>query len=185
MNSELASTVHADFSPRAAAILDDGIGNIDTHFAAFARHQHLSGLRVRGLYMRHIDGAASCKGDMVLVDIATQDEYPVSQPLGQGSSACRADTQGFASASRVLRDALGQKPDLVICNRFGGLESENGGFAAELLDIMASDIPLLTIVSPARLAAWQRFSGQTMVLTTEPTHWKSWLDAVLRLRSSG
>lgn len=171
-----------DFSPLAAAILDDGSGDIDTRLMNFAIQQQQAGLRVRGLTMRRSAGAAGCKADMVLVDIATQDEYLVSQPLGQGSSACRADTQGFARASEVLRDALIQTPDLVICNRFGGLESEGGGFAAELLDIMASGIPLLTMVSPARLNAWLRFSGQATVLSAAPADWQIWLDATLRQR---
>jgi len=179
MNPELASTHDADASPCAAAILDDGSGDIDTRFSAFAHQQCQAGLRVRGLTMRRSAGASGCKADRVLVDIATRDEYLVSQPLGQGSSACRADTQGFARASRVLRDALGQAPDLVICNRFGGLESEGGGFAAELLDIMASGIPLLTVVSPARLAAWLRFSGQAPVLAADPAVWQNWLNAAL------
>ncbi|HEY8907263.1 MAG TPA: DUF2478 domain-containing protein [Rhodoferax sp.] len=171
-----------DFSPLAAAILDDGSGDIDIRLMTFAIQQQQAGLRVRGLIMRRSTGAGGCKADMVLVDIATGDEYLVSQPLGQGSSACRADTQGFARASQVLRDALVHAPDLVICNRFGGLESEGGGFAAELLDVMASGIPVLTVVSPARLAAWQRFSGQAMVLSAESTHWQSWLDGALLLR---
>jgi nucleoside-triphosphatase THEP1 len=182
MQTQSDFTDSPDFSPLAAAILDDGSGDSDTRLMTFAIKQQQAGLRVRGLYMRRCAGASGCKADMVLVDIATQDEYLVSQPLGQGSSACRADTQGFASASQVLRDALVHAPDLVICNRFGGLESEGGGFAAELLDIMASGIPLLTVVSPARLDAWRHFSGQAAVLSSEPTHWQSWLDGVLRLQ---
>ena len=171
-----------DFTPLAAAILDDGSLDNDARLLAFALRQQQAGLRVRGLTMRRSAGAAGCKADMVLVDLATGDEYLVSQPLGLGASACRADTQGFARASRVLRDALSQAPDLVICNRFGGLESEGEGFAAELLDIMASGIPLLTMVSPVRLDAWLRFSGQATVLTEVPANWQSWLDATLLQR---
>jgi nucleoside-triphosphatase THEP1 len=182
MQTQSDFTDSPDFSPLAAAILDDGSGDSDTRLMTFAIKQQQAGLRVRGLYMRRCAGASGCKADMVLVDIATQDEYLVSQPLGQGSSACRADTQGFASASQVLRDALVHAPDLVICNRFGGLESEGGGFAAELLDIMASGMPLLTMVSPARLDAWLRFSGQATVLTATPANWQIWLDATLRQR---
>jgi hypothetical protein len=168
--------------PGAAAILDDGRSDIDTRLAAFAQQQYQSGVRVRGLCMQRRTAASGCKADRVLVDIATGDTYLVSQPLGQGSSACNSDPQGFARASQVLRDALSQAPDLVICNRFGGLESEGGGFAAELLDIMANGIPLLTVVSPARVSAWQRFSGQAPVLAADGTAWQCWLDAALQLR---
>jgi nucleoside-triphosphatase THEP1 len=182
MQTQSELTDSPDFSPLAAAILDDGSADSDNRLMEFAIQQQQAGLRVRGLTMRRCAGAAGCKANMVLVDIATGDEYLVSQPLGLGSSACRADTQGFARASQVLRDALLREPDLVICNRFGGLESEGKGFAAELLDIMASGIPLLTLVSPARLDAWLRFSGQASVLTAAPADWQSWLDATLGRR---
>jgi len=179
MNFKQTSADKTALTPSAAAILDDGSGDIDTRFAAFAEQQCQAGWRVRGLYMRRRPGATGCQADRVLVDIATGDEYLVTQPLGPGSSACRADTQGFARASRVLRDALVQAPDLVICNRFGGLECEGGGFAAELLDIMASGIALLTIVSPLRQQAWRRFSGHAPVLTVQPADWQIWLDKAL------
>ena len=182
MQTQRDLTDSPDFSPLAAAILDDGSGDIDIRLMTFAIQQQQAGLRVRGLTMRRSTDAGGCKANMVLVDIATGDEYLVSQPLGQGSSACRADTQGFARASQVLRDALVHAADLVICNRFGGLESEGGGFAAELLDIMASGVPLLTMVSPARLDIWLRFSGQATVLTAAPADWQIWLDATLRQR---
>lgn len=171
--------------PCAAAILDDGSSDIDSRFAAFAQQQCQNGVRVRGMYMQRRPTASGCKADRVLVDIATGDTYLVSQPLGPGSGACNSDPQGFARASQVLRDALNQAPDLVICNRFGGLESEDGGFAAELLDIMASGIPLLTVVSPARVSAWQRFSGQAPVLAADGAAWQCWLDAALQLRRNG
>jgi len=183
MQTQPDLTDSLDFSPlAAAAILDDGSSDCDIRLMDFAIRQQQAGLHVRGLTMRRGAGAAGCKADMVLVDIATGDEYLVSQPLGLGSSACRADTQGFARASQVLRDALVHAPDLVVCNRFGGLESEGEGFAAELLDIMASGIPLLTMVSPARLDAWLRFSGQARVLTATPADWQIWLDATLGKR---
>jgi len=182
MNAQKDVTETPVCSPCAAAILDDGSSDIDTRLAAFAQQQYQSGVRVRGLYMQRRPAASGCKADRVLVDIATGDTYLVSQPLGSGSAACNSDPQGFARASQVLRDALSQAPDLVICNRFGGLESESGGFAAELLDIMASGIPLLTVVSPARVSAWQRFSGQAPVLTADGTAWQCWLDAALHLR---
>jgi len=182
MNAQKDFTETSVCLPCAAAILDDGSSDIDARLAAFAQQQCKSSVRVRGLYMQRRPAASGCKADRVLVDIATGDTYLVSQPLGPGSVACNSDPQGFARASQVLRDALRQTPDLVICNRFGGLESEGGGFAAELLGIMASGIPLLTVVSPARVCAWQRFSGQASLLVADGAAWQCWLDAALNLR---
>lgn len=163
----------------AAAILDDGSVDVDALLASVACAQRRDGRRVRGVVMTHPDGQGGCAGAMVLVDVDTLQEYLVSQPMGSGSTSCRADPQGFARASRVLRDALGQSPDLVVSNRFGGLEAEGGGFAAELLELMARGVPLLTVVAARHRAAWERFSGGAAVLPASAEAVSAWLARVL------
>lgn len=161
-----------------AAIHNDGHGEVDTGLARFAREQRALGKRVLGLVMASRAADESCRAAMVLTDIDTGDEYLVSQPLGSGSDACAADPQGFARASRVLRDALHRAPDLVICNRFGSLEAEKGGFVAELLALMAQGTPVLTVVSTRHLPAWRRFVGEVPLLPNEPAAWAAWFAAV-------
>lgn len=173
-----------DLLPLAAAVLHDGRGDIDAQLAAFAEQQRQAGRRVRGVVMTYPDGGIACRGAMVLRDIETGDEYLVSQPLGPDSTACRADPQGFARASAVFRAALVENPDLVLSNRFGGLESEGGGFAAELLELMAQGVPVLTAVAERHLAAWHHFSGDAPVLPAQPEAWASWLDEALRWRDA-
>lgn len=166
-------------SVRAAAILDDGQVDVDALLTAIADQQRHAGRRVRGLLMLPSNEPGSCATAMVLKDIASGDEYLVSQPLGSGSSACRADPQGFARASRVLRNALDQSPDLVISNRFGGLEAEGGGFTAELLELMAHDIPVLTVVAARRAPVWQQFTGGAPLLPAQAEAITAWLDRTL------
>jgi hypothetical protein len=165
-----------------AAILDDGRADADALLAQAARAARASGRRVRGLLMTYAGARNDCAADMVLVDVDTLDEYLVSQPAGAGAGACRADPQGFARASRVLRDARAQAPDLVVCNRFGGMEAGGEGFTAELLELMAEGVPLLTVVSPRHRDAWGRFTGGAAVLPAEPGTVREWLDAVLATR---
>ncbi len=167
-----------------AAILDDGRADADALLAGAASAARASGRRVRGLLMTYAGERNDCAADMVLVDVDTRDEYLVSQPLGGGSGACRADPQGFARASRVLRDARGQSPDLVVCNRFGGMEAGGAGFTAELLELMAEGVPLLTVVSPRHRDAWDRFTGGATVLPAEAGAVREWLDAVLAARAA-
>jgi hypothetical protein len=166
----------------AAAILDDGTVDVDALFASIVQQQRQAGRRVRGLVMTHPDGEAGCAGAMVLVDVETHEEYLVSQSLGSGSSSCRADTQGFARASQVLRDALHAGPELVVCNRFGGLEAEGGGFAAELLELMAQGVPLLTVVAARHVDAWERFTGAACVLPAQASAVAAWIDRTLACR---
>jgi len=171
-----------DEQATVAAIRHDGRTDIDDLLVAFAEQQRLAGRRVLGLVMKHRDRGEGCRAAMVLTDIDTGDEYPVSQELGSGSTSCSADPQGFARASRVLRDALDRKPDLVVCNRFGSLEAANGGFVAELLALLEQGIPVLTVVAPAHFDAWQRFIGGAPQLPVDPDAWTAWLDAVLLRR---
>ncbi|WP_164886862.1 DUF2478 domain-containing protein [Piscinibacter defluvii] len=164
---------------RAAAVLDDGSADVDALLADCAARQRRAGRRVRGLVMTWPDGDREACGAMVLVDLDTREEYLVSQALGRASAACRADPQGFARASEVLRRAGGEAPDLVVCNRFGGMEAHGEGFSAELLDLMSADIPLLTVVSPRWAPAWTEFTGGAPLLPARPEAIEGWIEATL------
>lgn len=178
MNQDLAP----DEQATVAAIGHDGRVDIDDLLVAFADQQRRAGRKVLGLVMKHRDRGEGCKAAMVLTDIDTGEEYLVSQALGSESASCSADPQGFARASRVLRDALDRSPDLVVCNRFGSLEATNGGFVAELLALLERGIPVLTVVAPAHVDAWRRFVGEAPLLPNDPVAWAAWLDAVLLQR---
>jgi nucleoside-triphosphatase THEP1 len=180
-NSDFESLQRLD----VAAIHHDGTTDVDRALADFAGRQRLAGRQVLGLLMSHRDDEAGCRAAMVLTDIDTGEEYLVSQSLGSGSSACRADPQGFARASRVLHDALERRPDLVISNRFGSLEAASGGFAAELLALLAERVPVLTVVATRHLDAWREFVGEASLLPSDPVAWAAWFDAVLARRHPG
>ncbi|MDE2393954.1 MAG: DUF2478 domain-containing protein [Burkholderiales bacterium] len=169
----------------AAAILKDGSADVDALLGEFAARQRAAGRRVRGLVMTRPGTDRTCAAPMVLVDVDSGEQFLVSQPLGGASGSCRADPQGFARASRVLRDAAGQAPDLVISDRFGSLESEGGGFAAELLALMAEGVPVLTAVAPAHAEAWQRFSGDAGLLPPRAEALAAWLETALGERAAG
>lgn len=165
-------------SLRAAAIQHDGSVDVDALLAAFVEQQRQAGRHVLGLLMAPRGADADCCAAMTLIDIATGQQYLVSQALGVGSQACRADPQAFARASHVLREAAAQRPDLVICNRFGVLEAGNGGFRAELLALLEQDIPVLTVVSPTHQPAWEAFIGAPALLPPDPAAWARWLDGL-------
>ena len=143
-----------------------------------------AGRRVQGLLMQHEGGMAGdtgCGVQMFLVDVSSGERYLVSQPMGSLSKACRADPQGFARATVVLRRALADKPDLVVLNRFGRLEAEGGGMSAELLDLMAEGVPVLTAVAPAYREAWAAFSGGAAVLPLDEAAARAWVGSALGL----
>ena len=166
----------------AVALLHDRSCDTDALLLEVARDLQAGGLRVPGLCMTYPDAerceAQGCASSMVLVDLSTGDEYLVSQPLGRDSKACRGDPQGFARASQVLRRALEEQPDLVVCNRFGEMEAAGRGFGAELLELLAAGHPLLTAVAPQYQDAWQRFTGGAAVLPARREAIDAWLASV-------
>jgi nucleoside-triphosphatase THEP1 len=167
---------------QAAAIGHEGGADADALLARIVAELRGAGRRVQGLLMRHEGGQAgdtACGVQMFLVDVSTDERYLVSQPMGSLSKSCRADPQGFARATVVLRRALEERPDLVVLNRFGRLEAEGGGMRAELLALMAEGVPVLTAVAPAHRAAWDAFSGGAPVLASEPDAVQAWLAALL------
>lgn len=166
-------------SPWAAAIVDDKTFDMDGLLAAVVRGQLAKGRRVHGCLMKRPPRDPGCASTMVLEDIVTGDQYLVSQPMGSGATSCRADPQGFARASQVFRKALLQRPDLVISNRFGDLEVMRSGFVAELLSVMAEDIPLLTTVATRNARAWQDFTGGGLLLPPDPPVIADWIDRAM------
>lgn len=169
----------------AAAILADGSCDVDALLAEVAQRQQAAGRRLNGLLMQPRGPDRSCDIDMVLRDLHSGAAYTVSQPRGTAGSGCRADPQGFARASQVLRRALDDAPDLVISNRFGGLEALGQGFRAELLALLAQGQPLLTAVAPKHLADWRAFVGGPAELPAKLPAIEAWIDAVLAARRLG
>lgn len=125
----------------------------------FARELLQRGHHVRGVVQKDADYSVLTGKRMSLLDLDSGCSYPISQDLGPGSTACCLDPAGVAAASVVLRRALAERPELVVVNRFGVLEAEGSGFAAELLALMADGVPVLTVVAPRFLAAWRAFTG--------------------------
>ncbi len=144
MSTPIAAIVHAD--RRAADVL---VGEFAT---ALIRAGHA----VHGLIQwRPHDG----KPGTVLIDLKSGEQHRLFQELGAGSASCSVDTSSLATASLALRRALAAHADLTIANRFGPLEAEGGGLAAEMLAVMAEGIPFLTIVAAEYLPAWRHFTG--------------------------
>jgi uncharacterized protein (DUF4213/DUF364 family) len=58
-----------------------------------------------------------------------------------------------------LRQAVADRPDLLVVNRWGEQEANGRGFADEMLAAMSEGIPVLTLVDHRWLGAWQTFTG--------------------------
>jgi uncharacterized protein len=157
---------------------------VDRLLEGFAAQLAARGFRVAGVVQRNAvgggDGAGACADAMALVDLSSGRVVDISQRLGRGSSSCRVDPAGVAEASGLVRMALsrgpGRLPDLLVVNKFGALESEGGGLAAEIARAVADGIPVLTSVGGKHLSRWIEFAGgMGRMLPPDPAAlWRWW-----------
>ena len=144
-------------TPRIAAIVPNGTADIDATISAFARDLLAAGWRARGLLQEFQAEGPNC--EVTLVDLADGTRYGISQRLGSQSTACRLDPGALADASVVMRRIADEGADLAIFNRFAAMEAGGDGLAAEMLEVMSRDIPVLTVVQQKHLAPWRHFTG--------------------------
>lgn len=156
-----------------AAVVPDATTDCDEVVANFAIAQINRGWRIGGLVQEVYQTQRSKQIRLVALDDGRL--YPISQFLGTHSISCRIDTGGIAEACAVMRRIPIHGADLAIFNRFSTLEAHSQGFAAEMLDLMSRQIPMLTIVPPQHLPAWRRFTGrQALELPPERPALEAW-----------
>ncbi|RKT60951.1 uncharacterized protein DUF2478 [Azonexus fungiphilus] len=151
-----ADTSATDRLPIAAIVpaRDIDVDRVVGDFVATLRER---GVRVGGLLqdMRN-SGELSF---VCLIDIETGASHPILQCKVSTAKSCGLDTAALAEASSVLRRVAAGGAELVVFNRFSGMESIGQGFAPEMLEFMSQGVPVLAIVQPRHLDAWREFTG--------------------------
>jgi len=97
---------------------------------------------------------------MELTGIKSGETFLISQNLGGESKACCVDVAGIARAAAYLRSALADPPDLLIINKFSGLEAKGAGLRAEMLDALAMGVPVLCGLSARHRDAFEDMTGR-------------------------
>ena len=132
-------------------------GDVETLLTGFAADLAAQGVRVGGLLQRS-SKEANGRPRMELIDIENGETFLISQNLGGKSSACCVDPAGVATASLVLRRAIAARPDLLIINKFSGLEAKGEGLRGEFLEALASGIPVLAGLSERHREAFEEMA---------------------------
>lgn len=105
------------------------------------------------------EGAEPCGAER-LRSIGDGSFYPLFQDLGPGSTACAVDPGGVADACAAVCRDIAAGCDLVVLNKFGKLESENGsGLLAAFAAALERGVPVLTAVSPRNRERWAAFAA--------------------------
>ncbi len=142
----------------AAIIYDKGF-RIDDFMAEVAARLGAEGLRVRGLVQENFGDDPNCSV-MILVDVGSSGRFGISQDLGPQAQGCRLDPHGLADAGGQIDQALAGGADLVILNKFGKAEAEQGaGLRSTVARAIDLGVPVLTAVRPPYTEAWAAFHG--------------------------
>ncbi|PWC82085.1 hypothetical protein TSH100_25480 [Azospirillum sp. TSH100] len=142
-----------------AVIHGPGSYGVDALLDGFSAELKRRGFRVGGLVQRNHGPGDDCAERMELVDVATGHAYDITQKLGRESQSCRVDPTGVAEASQAIRNAVSSGVDLLVVNKFAGLESHGDGLSDEMLTAIAEGIPVLTSVGSRYLNEWQTATG--------------------------
>jgi molybdate transport system ATP-binding protein len=115
------------------------------------------GYKVGGVLQRR--GGCGPEALLEAIDLMTGQCINLCQTLGSGATSCRLDPGGLAEAAMCLRRATDSGADLIIVDKFGKLEAQGRGMAAELAHAVLSGIPVLAAVPRKNYPAWQEFTG--------------------------
>ncbi len=143
---------------RLAVILFDRDESPDEALAAFIDNARTRGARIAGLVQERADDDLCGLHDVRVRDLTTGEAVPIMQDLGAGATGCRVDPSAIAVAARLLDRALATRPDLVVVNRFGRLESVGGGMLAEIGRAFAEGVAMIVCVPLRYRDAWNAFA---------------------------
>jgi len=171
-------------SSSVAAIVYSAGNWIEEFLAQIAASLKQRGIAVAGLLQHSSRASIEDRCAFEMEDLWSGQRYSISQDLGPGSDACSIDHAAIASASMVLRRAIDAHPDVVLVNKFGALEAAGEGLRAEMTQIVAADLPLLTTVNGDQLPAWRAYAGgEGCELPMDADAVLAWVDAHVRRRS--
>lgn len=120
-----------------------------------ARH----GVRLGGLLQISTGGKGGRAATVHVVDLRAGRKFDIWEARGPSARGCRLDEGSLAAASQVIDDAIQDRVQLVVVNRFGRAESLGGGLRPSLTSAVAAGVPVLTAVRAPYDSAWAQFHG--------------------------
>ena len=121
---------------------------------------------------------------MTLIDVASTTRFGISQALGSCAHGCRLDPHGLVDAGARLEQALEASADLLVLNKFGKAEAEEGGgLRGAVVRAIELGVPVLTAVRQPYDAPWAEFhGGYAVALPPEIDAVLHWCEAAVAAR---
>ncbi len=175
--AEAMGAEEAAHTSRLAAILFDRDAPVDTTMRDF-----IDGLRARGVSVAGlVQQSGAEERDLYVRDLTSGETLPIMQDLGAEAEGCAVDPAAIAVAARMLDRARATKPDLLVVNRFGRLESEGAGMIAEIGAAVAEGEAVLIAVPQRYADAWNTFAqGLDVQLAPATSALDAWWRTIAR-----
>lgn len=145
-------------APFAAAVYQPDTGD-RMALLKFVEQLKSSQVRVGGLLQEALFDSAGEIIGLNAIDVSTNQRIPITRPV-DNDGECSFDVSALAETSAIIRNAIDDRLDLVVVEKFGELEQDGKGLIDEIFQTIAADIPLLISVPAAALPLWQERSGE-------------------------
>jgi molybdate transport system ATP-binding protein len=176
-----------DIAARVGVLPYDSSDGLDAAVAEAVDRLRARGIAVAGLLQRFGDAAPGGKQAMWVEDIASGQVIRLDQPRGPGAIACTFDTGALARAAYLLQVAAESGAELLVVNRFGGVEAEGHGLRSEIAEAICSGLAVLIPIRASLLPALEAFlGGPATCLPASAAAIEAWAEALFpRLAARG
>jgi hypothetical protein len=148
-----------DIAARVGVLPYDSSDGLDAAVSEAVGCLRARGIAVAGLLQHFGDAVPGGKQAMWVEDIGSGQVIRLDQPRGPGAIACTFDTGALARAAYLLGIAAGSGAELLVVNRFGGVEAEGRGLRPEIADAICSGLAVLIPIRDSLLPALEEFLG--------------------------
>jgi nucleoside-triphosphatase THEP1 len=170
---------HIAETPKIAAIITDDTDRADVTLFQFAENLSRLGYAVDGV-VQTPSSVPSSRCNAELHSLSSGATHSISQKLGSCSVSCSLDVEALEKLALQLRNSIDAQTQMIIINRFGKRECNDGGFCCVIERAVELGVPVLTILHERFKQSWLDYGGQQVtLLDDEPTQLQQWASAVL------
>jgi nucleoside-triphosphatase THEP1 len=164
-------------APFAAAVYNLGTGD-RMALLKFVEKQKSLNIRVGGVLQEAIFNSEGGIVGLNAVDVSNNRRIPITRPV-TNDDECSLDVSALAETTAIVRNAISERLDLVVIEKFGDLEQRGKGLIDEILQTIVEGIPLLLSVPEAALPIWQERSGDLgSVLPFSEEAFQQWWESI-------
>lgn len=142
-----------------AVVYNDGLA-ADRFLANVGYQLRDLGVHVGGLVQSNRFVRDRTKCDMELEELSSGEIFQISEDRGRLSTGCRLDRDVLARAAATMTRVVKERPEIIILNKFGKVESEGSGLREAIAAAAQAEIPVIVGVPIRNIDQWRNFAGE-------------------------